>query len=267
MRFCGTRIHFCSVEVSHDRSFSFVEVLYGKICMSKYDEIKRRVYQCNMELPRQGLVIYTFGNASAIDRDKGIIAIKPSGVNYDLLKPEDIVIVDLAGKIVEGKLNPSSDTKTHLVLYNHFSEIGGIAHTHSTYAVAWAQAAKSIPILGTTHADHSHLDIPCTEFMTQKMIQGDYEIETGNQILETFKNLPYQEVEMVLVAGHGPFTWGETPGKAVYNSVVLEELAKIALLTLQIKFDVTKIDEALIRKHYLRKHGSNAYYGQIPKQR
>ena len=233
--------------------------------MGKFDEIKNRVYECNMELPQKGLVVYTFGNASAIDRNEGIIAIKPSGVSYDVLKPEDIVIVDLEGQIVEGSLNPSSDTKTHLVLYNHFPEIGGVAHTHSTYAVAWAQATKSIPILGTTHADHLHLDIPCTDFMTKEMIQGDYEVETGNQILKTFQNIFYKEVEMVLVAGHGPFTWGKTPEKAVYNSVVLEELAKIALLTLQINPDASILDETLIQKHYQRKHGSNAYYGQIPK--
>lgn len=233
--------------------------------MGRFDEIRQRAYECNMELPRQGLVIYTFGNASAIDRNEGIIAIKPSGVSYDVLKPEDMVIVDLNGKIVEGELKPSSDTQTHLVLYHHFPEIGGVVHTHSTYAVAWAQAAKSIPILGTTHADHLHLDIPCTDFMTKEMIQGDYEVETGNQILKTFQNISYQEAEMVLVAGHGPFTWGTTPEKAVYNSVVLEELAKMALFTLQINPEVAALDEALIQKHYQRKHGSTAYYGQIPK--
>ncbi len=233
--------------------------------MSKFNEIKHRVYDCNMELPRQGLVIYTFGNASAIARNEGIIAIKPSGVSYDVLHPEDMVIVDLHGKTVEGELNPSSDTKTHLVLYNHFPEIGGVTHTHSTYAVAWAQAARPIPILGTTHADHLHIDIPCTEFMTQQMIQGDYEVETGNQIIKTFSDLSYQEVEMVLVAGHGPFTWGKTPEQAVYNSVVLEELAKMALLTLQINPNMSPLDEALIQKHYQRKHGVNAYYGQISK--
>jgi len=232
--------------------------------MSKFAEIKHRVYECNMELPRQGLVIYTFGNASAIDRNEGIIAIKPSGVSYDVLKPEDMVIVDLQGKTVEGELNPSSDTKTHLVLYNHFPEIGGVVHTHSTYAVAWAQATKPIPILGTTHADHLHLDIPCTDFMTKEMIQGDYEVETGNQILKIFQNVSYEEVEMVLVAGHGPFTWGKTAEKAVYNSVVLEELAKMALLTLQINPNISHLDKTLIQKHYQRKHGSNAYYGQIP---
>jgi len=230
--------------------------------LSKFDEIKYQVYQGNMELLRQRLVIYTFGNASAVDRNQGIIAIKPSGVSYDLLKPADIVIVDLEGKVVEGSLRPSADTKTHLVLYNHFSAIGGVAHTHSTYAVAWAQAARSIPILGTTHADHQPINIPCTEFMTRKMIAGDYEVETGNQIMRTFKNISYQEIEMVLVAGHGPFTWGKTPATAVYNSVVLETLAKMALLTLQINPDVSTLDEALIQKHYQRKHGTAAYYGQ-----
>jgi len=235
--------------------------------MSKFNEIKHQVYECNMELPRQGLVIYTFGNVSAVDRSEGIIAIKPSGVSYDVLKPEDIVIVDLSGKIIEGDMNPSSDTKTHLVLYNHFPDIGGVAHTHSTYAVSWAQAAKPIPILGTTHADHLHVNIPCTDFMSKEMIMGDYEIETGNQIIATFKTVSYSEVEMVLVAGHGPFTWGKTPEKAVYNSVVLENLAEMALLTLQINPKVSNLDEALVQKHYQRKHGSNAYYGQVVKQK
>ena len=218
-----------------------------------------------MELARQGLVIYTFGNASAVDRKEGIIAIKPSGVGYDVLKPGDIVIVDLDGKVVEGMLNPSSDTKTHLILYNHFPEIGGVAHTHSTYAVAWAQAGRAIPILGTTHADHLHIDVPCTDFMPEKMIQRDYEVETGKQVIKTFEDISYQEVEMVLVAGHGPFTWGKTPEKAVYNSVVLEELAKIALLSLQINPHVSRLNEVLIQKHYQRKHGTDAYYGQNSK--
>lgn len=230
--------------------------------MSKYAEIKQQVYECNMDLLRKGLVLYTFGNASAVDRNEGVIAIKPSGVSYDVLNPEDIVIVDLTGKIVEGSLNPSSDTKTHLVLYNHFPEIGGVVHTHSTYAVAWAQAAKPIPILGTTHADLLHQEIPCTDFMSNDMIQGDYEVQTGNQIIETFKRISYQEVEMVLVAGHGPFTWGKTPEKAVYHSLVLEELAKMALFTLQINPNSPSLDQALIQKHYQRKHGPDAYYGQ-----
>jgi L-ribulose-5-phosphate 4-epimerase len=230
--------------------------------MNKFRKIKQRVYDCNMELPRNKIVLYNFGNVSAVDRDEGIIAIKPSGIMYDQLKPEDMVIVDLEGNIVEGSLSPSSDTKTHLVLYNSFPDIGGIVHTHSTYAVAWAQADRSIPVLGTTHADHLHLDIPCTDFMSTEMLEGDYELETGNQIKKIFKNISYKEIEMVLVAGHGPFTWGMTPEKAVYNSVVLEELAKMAYLTYQINPQVSRLKEALIQKHYLRKHGPNAYYGQ-----
>jgi len=230
--------------------------------MSQYDALKNRVYECNMTLHRQGVVIFTFGNASAIDRQAGVIAIKPSGIEYAHLKPEDMVIVDLDGKVVAGQLNPSSDTKTHLVLYRHFPDIGGVVHTHSTYAVAWAQAAKSIPVLGTTHADHLHLDIPCTDFMEDAMIQGDYEVETGQQILKAFKNINYHEVEMVLVAGHGPFTWGETAEKAVYNCVILEELAKMAFLTLQINPGINRLKDALILKHYQRKHGPDAYYGQ-----
>lgn len=230
--------------------------------MGKYDELRRRVYECNMALPQHKIVIYNFGNTSGIDRKEGVVAIKPSGVLYDVLKPEDIVIVDFDGRVVEGTLKPSSDTKTHLVLYQTFPNIGGIVHTHSTYAVAWAQAAQPIPILGTTHADHLHVDIPCTEFMSDAMIARDYEIETGNQIVKTFANISYEEVEMVLVAGHGPFTWGKTPEKAVYNSVILEELAKMALFTRQINPQVPRLKDALIRKHYQRKHGPQAYYGQ-----
>ena len=230
--------------------------------MNHYENIKQQVYQCNMDLHRYGVVLFSFGNASAIDRDKGIVAIKPSGIDYEKLTPEQIVIVDLEGNIVEGELNPSSDTKTHLVLYNNFPEIGGVVHTHSTYAVAWAQAEKPIPILGTTHADHCHTDIPCTNFISDEKIEGDYEIETGHQILNTFENYSYKEVEMVLVAGHGPFTWGKTSEKAVYNSVIVEELAKIALLTRQINPNISRLKDTLIQKHYLRKHGPNAYYGQ-----
>lgn len=215
-----------------------------------------------MELPKNDLVIYTFGNVSVIDREKNIFAIKPSGVDYNKLKPGDIVICDLNNNIVEGTLRPSSDTKTHSVLYRNFSEIGGIVHTHSTYACAWAQAMKAIPIFGTTHADHLASDIPCTKVMSDEMIKGEYEEETGNQILETFKNISYKEIEMILVACHGPFTWGTTPEKAVYNSVILEELAKMALLTLQINNKSQRLKKSLIDKHYLRKHGKNSYYGQ-----
>jgi L-ribulose-5-phosphate 4-epimerase len=215
-----------------------------------------------MELPKRDLVIYTFGNVSVIDREKNVFAIKPSGVDYEKLKPEDIVICDLNNNVIEGNLRPSSDTKTHSILYRSFSDIGGIVHTHSTYACAWAQAIRSIPIFGTTHADHLACDIPSTKVMNDEMIKGDYEEETGKQILETFENISYKEVEMVLVACHGPFTWGKTPEKAVYNSVVLEELAKMALFTLQINKNTPLLKKSLIEKHYFRKHGKNSYYGQ-----
>lgn len=230
--------------------------------MSSYKELKDRAWECNMELPRRNLVVYTFGNVSALDREKGVFAIKPSGVPYEDLKPEDMVVLDLNNQVVEGKLRYSSDTKTHSVLYRNFPEIGGVVHTHSTYSVAWAQAVKSIPIFGTTHADHVAGDIPCTKVMSDEKIKGDYEEETGMQILETFKNISHNEVEMVLVACHGPFTWGKTPEKAVYNSVVLEELAKMALFTLEINPAAARLKKSLINKHYQRKHGQNAYYGQ-----
>ncbi len=227
-----------------------------------YEELKHRVYEANMELPRAGVVIYNFGNVSAIDRERGVIAIKPSGVMYEDLEPEDIVIVDLDGRVVEGRLKPSSDTKTHLVLYRHFPNIGGVVHTHSTYAVTWAQACRSIPVYGTTHADHLHLDIPVTELMSDEAIALDYEEETGLQIVKTFEHISPDEVPMVLVAGHGPFAWGPTPEKAVYHAVILEELAKLALLTEQVNPQTPRLKEALIQKHYQRKHGPNAYYGQ-----
>ncbi len=230
--------------------------------MSKYDKLKQRVCLNNKDLQRHGLTIFSFGNASAIDRKAGVFAIKPSGISYDVLKPDDIVIIDMEGKKVAGALNPSSDTKTHLHLYLNFPGIGGIVHTHSTYAVAWAQAVKSIPILGTTHADHLHTDIPCTEFMTERNIKSGYELETGNQIIKAFRNISYEKVEMVLVAGHGPFTWGKTAEKAVYNSAILEELAHMAYLTIRINPGVSRLKENLIKKHYERKHGLNAYYGQ-----
>ncbi len=227
-----------------------------------YKNLKQIAWQCNLELPKHGLVTYTFGNVSAIDRDKGVVAIKPSGVSYDELKPEDMVVVDLENNIVEGNLNPSSDTKTHIVLYKNFPEIGGIAHTHSAYATAWAQAIKPIPVLGTTHADYLSIDIPCTRVISDKAIKQDYEEETGKQILEVFKKLSYKEVEMVLVACHGPFTWGKTAEKAVHNSVVLEELARMAMVTLNINPDIPKLKQTITDKHYQRKHGKDAYYGQ-----
>ena len=232
--------------------------------MGKYKSIKEAAYEANMEILHQKLAIYTFGNVSAIDRAAGIVAIKPSGVPYSELKPDDMVLVDLDNTVVEGRKRPSSDTKTHVLLYRHFEKIGGICHTHSTYAVAWAQAMRAIPNLGTTHADHLVYSVPVTEVMSDEMILGDYEHETGNQILNVFKkhNLSPEEVEMVLVACHGPFTWGKDADKAVYNATVLEELAKMAYLTLQINPATPSIKQTLIDKHYFRKHGSNAYYGQ-----
>ena len=217
-----------------------------------------------MELPKLDLVLYTFGNVSAADHHERVFAIKPSGVPYEKLTPEDMVVLDFNNNVVEGNLKPSSDTKTHALLYKTWKDIRGISHTHSTYAVAWAQAQRDIPILGTTHADHLAMDIPCAPVMSDEMIQGDYEHETGNQILNLFKerNINYAEVEMVLIANHGPFTWGNSPEKAVYNSAVLEELAKMAFLTLQINADAPKLKSALVQKHFERKHGKNAYYGQ-----
>ncbi len=232
--------------------------------MENLKELKERVWKCNMELVEKGLVLYTFGNVSGIDRNKGIIAIKPSGIPYSELTPDKIVLVDLENKIVDSKYKPSSDTKTHIVLYKNFSGIGGVVHTHSTYATAWSQAVKPIPCLGTTHADHIPGEIPCTRVLTDKQIKGDYEKETGYQIVKRFSKLSYsyREIEMVLVACHGPFTWGAAPEKAVYNSVILEELAKMAYMTLDINPKVKNINRALIDKHFLRKHGKNAYYGQ-----
>jgi len=230
--------------------------------MNSYKELKELVWKYNLQLPQHGLVTFTFGNVSAVDRGKGVFAIKPSGVFYDVLRPDDIVIVDLENNVVEGKLRPSSDTRTHSALYRNFKEIGAVCHTHSTYATAWAQAKRSIPVFGTTHADHLAEDIPCTKVMSDDKISGNYEEETGNQILQTFEKLSYLEVEMVLVSCHGPYTWGKTAEKAVYNSVILEELAKMAMFTLNIDPNTPRLKKPLIDKHYLRKHGKNAYYGQ-----
>ena len=232
--------------------------------MSKYDEIKHIAYHANMQLPKLGLVLFTFGNVSAVDRAAGVFAIKPSGVPYDNLDPEQIVIVDFDGKTVEGKLRPSSDTQTHAVLYKHWENIGGIVHTHSTYATAWAQAQRDVPIYGTTHADHTTVDIPCAPPMSDEMIAGDYEYQTGFQIMNCLakRNMSYEEVEMILVGNHAPFTWGKTADKAVYNSAVVETVAKMAFLTEQIRPGVPKLQDSLIRKHYERKHGPGAYYGQ-----
>lgn len=229
---------------------------------SPYRELKERAWAANQEIPKRGLAIYTFGNVSALDAGRGVIAIKPSGVEYEKLTPEDLVVLDLDGKIVEGKLRPSSDTKTHLVLYRAFSGIAGVVHTHSSYATGWAQAGLPIPIYGTTHADHLAEDVPCTAIMSDEAVERDYEVETGNQILQCFKSRDPLHTQMVLVAGHGVFAWGETPEKAVYNAAVLEELARMAFVTRTLDPAAARLPERLIRKHYERKHGKHAYYGQ-----
>jgi L-ribulose-5-phosphate 4-epimerase len=232
--------------------------------MSRFDQIQLEAYKANMQLPQLGLVLFTFGNVSAADRKLGVFAIKPSGVPYEELTPDKMVIVDFDGQTVEGRLRPSSDTKTHAVLYRQWEGIGGIVHTHSTYATAWAQALRDIPIFGTTHADHNTVDIPCAPPMDDAMIEGDYEYQTGFQIINCFtqRKLDYKEVEMILVGNHAPFTWGKTADKAVYNSAVLETVARMALLTEQINPSAPRLKEALIRKHFERKHGPHSYYGQ-----
>jgi len=230
----------------------------------RYEHIRQEAYEANMQLPRLGLVLFTFGNVSAADRSQGLFAIKPSGVPYDQLSPASMVIVDFDGKTVEGDLRPSSDTQTHAVLYKHWTAINGIVHTHSIYATAWAQAQRDIPIYGTTHADHNTVDIPCAPPMEDSMIEGDYEYQTGFQIMNCFaeRKLDYREVEMILVGNHAPFTWGKTAAKAVYNSAVLETVAQMAMHTEQINPNVPRLKEALIKKHWERKHGPDAYYGQ-----
>ena len=229
-----------------------------------YRSIREEAFEANMQLPKLGLVLFTFGNVSAADTDKGVFAIKPSGVPYEELSPEKMVIVDFDGQTVEGSLRPSSDTKTHAVLYKHWESVAGIVHTHSTYGTAWAQSLRAIPIYGTTHADHLTVDIPCAPPMDDNMIKGNYEYETGFQIMNHLaeKNLSYKEVEMILVGNHAPFSWGKTAAKAVYNSAVLEAVAQMALLTEQIEGKVNRLKDSLIQKHYDRKHGVDAYYGQ-----
>lgn len=232
--------------------------------MSQYQHIKQEAFEANMQLPKLGLVLFTFGNVSAADRGLNAFAIKPSGVPYHELSPEDMVVVDFDGNIIEGNLRPSSDTKTHAVLYKNWANINGIVHTHSTYATAWAQSQRDIPIYGTTHADHLTVDIPCAEPMSDEMIHGDYEHETGHQIINCLdeRGLSYIDIEMILVGNHAPFTWGKTAAKAVYNSAVLEAVAQMALLTEQINPDAARLKESLIKKHYARKHGPDSYYGQ-----
>jgi L-ribulose-5-phosphate 4-epimerase len=229
---------------------------------SPYQELKERAWLANLEIPKRGLAIYTFGNVSALDAERGVMAIKPSGVEYDDLRAEDLVVLDLEGEVVEGALRPSSDTPTHLVLYRAFEGIGGIVHTHSTYATAWAQARLPIPIYGTTHADHLAEDVPCTAVMSDEAVERDYELETGHQILDCFESRDPLKTPMVLVAGHAPFVWGATPEKAVYHAVVLEELARMAFITHTLDPEASRLPDSVIRKHFERKHGKNAYYGQ-----
>lgn len=227
-------------------------------------KLKHAVYEANMELPHRGLVTYTWGNVSGIDRERGLVVIKPSGVSYDELTPDDLVVLDLDGKVVDGKLNPSSDTKTHLELYKAFPEIGGIVHTHSPYAVGWAQAGRDIPAYGTTHADYFYGPVPCCRSLTEQEVEEDYERNTGLVIVETFRQ---RELDPVHVPGaicrnHGPFTCGKDAAQAVYHAVVLEEVAKMAVYTTQIAPDAQPAPQYVLDKHFLRKHGPNAYYGQ-----
>ena len=238
------------------------------------EALKVKVCQANLDLVKHGLVIFTWGNVSAIDRESGLVVIKPSGVSYDNMKPSDMVVVDLDGKIVEGDLRPSSDTPTHLVLYKAFPNIGGVVHTHSTYATAWAQAGRDIPSLGTTHADYFHDNIPCTRDMTKDEVFGEYEKETGNVIVERFRGMNPDDTPAVLVRNHGPFAWGTDADNAVHNAVVLEEVAKMAYIAMDInvgkKLQVwyiprVRMNKLLVEKHYSRKHGPNAYYGQKKK--
>jgi L-ribulose-5-phosphate 4-epimerase len=233
--------------------------------MTEKERLKRLredVYRANMEIVDKGLVIFTFGNVSGIDRASGIVAIKPSGVDYGELSPANMVLLDLQGNIVEGDFNPSSDTKTHLKLYNAFEEIGGVVHTHSRYASSWAQAGKPLPCFGTTHADYFYGEIPCTDVISDGSIARDYEDETGALIVNTFRERDYRSMKAVLVACHGPFTWGKDVGEAVFISAALEEVARMGFLSVTLNSDVKNIKQTLLDKHYLRKHGKDAYYGQ-----
>lgn len=229
------------------------------------EELKDKVCRANLDLVRHGLVLFTWGNVSAIDRESGLVVIKPSGVSYGDMKPEDMVVVDLDGKVVEGRLNPSSDTPTHVVLYKAFPQAGGVVHTHSTYATSWAQAGLDIPNIGTTHADYFHDAVPCTPDMTESEVKGEYELETGNVIVRRFEGLNPVHTPGVLVKNHGPFTWGKDADEAVYNAVVLEQVAKMASISFGINPALT-MNPLLIEKHFSRKHGPGAYYGQIKKK-
>jgi L-ribulose-5-phosphate 4-epimerase len=233
--------------------------------MGKIKELKEKVYQANMGLYRSNLVIGTFGNASGRDAESGLIAIKPSGVDYRKLRARHVVVLDPEGNVVDGKLNPSSDTKTHLELYRAFTDVGGIVHTHSTYATAWAQARLPVPCLGTTHADYFYGEVPVTDVISDTAIDKDYELETGALIIETFGSIDYHHMKAVLVACHGPFTWGVDAAEAVSLSVTLEEISKTSFLSVELNPSSKNIKRKLLDKHYLRKHGRNAYYGQSGK--
>ncbi len=225
------------------------------------EKLKEQVLQANLDLVKHGLVLFTWGNASGIDREKDMVVIKPSGVAYDIMKPNDMVVLNLYGQVVEGHLKPSSDAATHLVLYRQFPNIGGVVHTHSEWATSWAQAGRGIPAFGTTHADYFYGEIPCTRKLTKEEIEGEYELETGRVIVERFKDLNPDQVPGVLVSNHGPFNWGKDVANAVHNAVVMEEVAKMAFRTLILNSE-TAMDQVLLDKHFLRKHGKEAYYGQ-----
>ncbi|MDE6285788.1 MAG: L-ribulose-5-phosphate 4-epimerase [Muribaculaceae bacterium] len=226
------------------------------------EELKEKVFRANLDLVRHGLVIFTWGNVSGIDRERGLVVIKPSGVDYDVMKASDMVVVDLAtGRVVEGGLRPSSDTPTHLAIYRAWPEVGGVVHTHSTYATAWAQAGLDLPSLGTTHADYFHDSIPCTPDMTAEEVQGDYELETGHVIVRRFEGLEPMHTPGVLVKNHGPFAWGKSPADAVHNAVVMEQVAKMAFVARMVNPSLT-MNPLLVEKHFSRKHGPGAYYGQ-----
>ena len=228
------------------------------------EALKEKVFQANLDLVKHGLVIFTWGNVSGIDRESGLVVIKPSGVSYDIMKASDMVVVDLDDKVVEGDLNPSSDTPTHLVLYKAFPEIGGVVHTHSTYATAWAQAGIDIPNIGTTHADYFYKAIPCTADMTREEVEGNYELETGNVIVKRFEGMNPVHTPGVLVKNHGPFAWGKDAHEAVHNAVVMEQVAKMASIAYSVNPNLT-MNQLLVEKHFSRKHGPNAYYGQKKK--
>ena len=235
---------------------------HARLSKSSLKQLREDVLDANLELVRRGLVLYTFGNASGIDREKGLVVIKPSGVPYNKMKPEHLVVSDLSGRIVEGKLRPSSDLPTHLVLYKAFSDIGGVVHTHSEYATAWAQARREIPCFGTTHADYFHGPVPVTDSMPENEIAGEYEKNTGDAIIRRFRNGVAASTPGVLVANHGPFTWGPDVKTAAHNAVVLESIARMAFFTITINAEASAIGKPLHDRHYLRKHGSQAYYGQ-----